>query len=123
LIVCDNVLVDAESGLVCIIDLISSITPRGQEPRYRYVHPELCVFAQLTGCRGPGRVQVVCVRADDEQPVFGSQPRGEFLSDDPLEIVGLRFRIRNCAFPEPGLYLVRFLFNDQVIADTPLRLR
>jgi len=45
------------------------------------------------------------------------------LPTSPLEVVGVTFRIRNCLYPEPGLYLVQFWYNEQVIAEQPLLLR
>ena len=43
--------------------------------------------------------------------------------DDPLEVVGLSFRIRHCTFPESGLYWLQFWYNHVPIAQAPLLLK
>jgi hypothetical protein len=55
--------------------------------------------------------------------VFRTRPRMLFLSTDPLEVVGITFRLRNCLYPEPGLYWVQFWYNGQMISQQPLMLR
>jgi hypothetical protein len=61
--------------------------------------------------------------ADSGEVVFRTRTRTMPLGNDPLEVVGVTFRIRNCLFPTPGLYWVQFLCNGRIIAQQPLVLR
>jgi hypothetical protein len=63
------------------------------------------------------------VQADTEVITFSTRTRTMPLPNDPLEVVGLSFRIFHCPFPDPGLYWVRFVYNDTVIAQQSLLLR
>jgi hypothetical protein len=55
--------------------------------------------------------------------VFRTRTRTIPLANDPLEVVGAMFRIRNCLFQAAGLYWVQFWYNEQMIAQQPLVLR
>jgi hypothetical protein len=55
--------------------------------------------------------------------IFRTRTRTMPLPNDPLEVVGATFRIRNCLFREQGLYWVQFWYNEQIIAEQPVLLR
>jgi hypothetical protein len=42
---------------------------------------------------------------------------------DPLEVVGVPFRIRGCYFPRPGVYLVQFWYEGELVEERPIRMR
>ena len=123
LIVCEDIQVDPDNPRrVTLVGLISVIRSLELPPfplRYR----EVCVFLQLTECRGPANVRIEIQHADSLHVVFRTQTRNIHFGNDPLEIVGATFRIRNCLFREPGLYWVQFWYNDELIAQQPLLLR
>ena len=122
LIVCEDVHTDPNNPRrVTLVGLISTIQARELPPfplRYR----ELCVFLQMTECRGPAEGRIEIQHADTGQVAFRTRTRTIPLGSDPLELVGFTFRIRNCVFPEPGLYWVQFWYNEQMIAQQPLLL-
>lgn len=123
LIVCDDVSSDPDNPRrITLIGLISAIRSL-EQPTFPLLHRELCVFLQLTECRGTAEARVEIRHADSDQLVFRSQTRTIPFGNDPLEVVGATFRLRNCLFPEPGLYWVQFWYNEQVIAQQPLILR
>jgi hypothetical protein len=49
--------------------------------------------------------------------VFETPKRTISFGEDPLELVGAPFRIRDCLFPHEGLYSVQFWYNDQIVED------
>jgi hypothetical protein len=123
LIVCEDVQIDPDnSRRVSLVGLISAIHSLEQPP-FPILYRELCVFLQLTGCRGAAEGQIEIQHADSGQVVFRTQARTIPFGSDPLEIVGVTFRIRNCLFQEAGLYWVQFRYNGQVIAQQALLLR
>jgi hypothetical protein len=107
---------------VTLVNILHAIHSTKQPP-FPVRHPELCVFAQLTECRGSGDVRIDIVQADGGSVVFRTQTRKVNFGNDPLEVLGLSFRIRNCPFPEAGLYWIQLWYNDHMIAQEPLLLR
>jgi hypothetical protein len=83
----------------------------------------LTVLLHLTGGRGTGQASIVGVHADSGERVFGAPSRPIQFGTNPLAVQGLLFRILDVPFPQPGLYWIQFLFNDQVIAQQPLLVR
>jgi hypothetical protein len=123
LMVCEDVQVDPENPYrITLVGLISAIHALGPIP-YPLLQRELCVFLQLTECRGPAQGHVELQHADSGEVIFRTRTRTMPLGNDPLEVVGVVFRIRNCLFPTPGLYWVQFLCNGEIVAQQPLLLR
>jgi len=123
LIVCEDVQIDAlNSRRITLVGLMSALRLM-ETPQFPVRLPELCVFLQLTECRGSAEGRIEICHADSDQVVFRTQTRTIPFGNDPLEIVAVRFRIRNCLFEEPGLYWVQFWYNSEMIAQQPLILR
>ncbi len=123
LILCEDVQTDPDNPRrVTLVGLISAIRSLEQPP-FPLLYREICVFLQLTECRGPADGRIEVHHADSGQVVFRTRTRTIPFGSDPLEIVGATFRIRNCLFQEPGLYWVQFWYNEQMIAQQPLLLR
>jgi hypothetical protein len=112
----------AANRRVTIIGLLSNIHALDQPP-YPLLYRELCVFLVLTEGRGQGDGHIVCVFEESGQTIFETAKRPIALGDDPLEIVGVPFRIRDCRFPVPGLYSVQFWSDGKKVEERPLRLR
>jgi hypothetical protein len=123
LVLCEDVQIDPSNPRrVTLVGLLSAIRSLEQPP-FPLVYRELCVFLQLTECRGPAEANIEIQQADSGRVVFRTRTWTIPLVNDPLEVVGVTFRIRNCLFEEPGLYWVQFRYNDQVIAQQALLLR
>jgi hypothetical protein len=123
LIVCEDVQTDPANPLrITLAGLISAIRSVEQPP-FPLLYREICVFLQMTECRGEAEARVEIQQADSSDVVFRTQTRTIPFGNDPLEVIGVVFRIRNCRFPGPGLYWVQFWYNDQMIAQQPLVLR
>jgi hypothetical protein len=123
LIVCEDVQTAPDNPRrVTLVGLLSAIRSMGQPP-FPVLYREICVFLQLTECRGPADARIEIQHADSGQVVFRTRTRTVPFSSDPLEVVGATFRIRNCVFEEPGLYWVQFWYNEAMISQQPLILR
>lgn len=57
------------------------------------------------------------------QKIFETTPRPISFGADPLEIVGVVFRVQDIIFPRVGLYAVQFWYEDELVEEKPLRLR
>jgi hypothetical protein len=123
MLLCDDWMLDPlNSRRVTIIGLISNIHGLGQPP-YPLLYKELCVFLTLTEGRGQGEGQIVCVFEDTGQKIFETAKRPIQFGADPLEVIGVPFRVRDCSFPFPGLFSVQFWYDGVRIEERPLRLR
>jgi hypothetical protein len=107
---------------VNIYGLLTNIESLDQPP-YPLLYPEMCVFLALTEGRGRGDGQIVCTLEGTGQKIFETPLRPITFGPDPLEVVGVSFRIRDCPFPAAGLYLVQFWYNGAKVDERPLRLR
>ncbi|MCC6421024.1 MAG: hypothetical protein IT429_22535 [Gemmataceae bacterium] len=123
LILCEDVQTGPDNPRrVTLAGLINALCSQAH-PSYPFLHREICVFLQLTECRGGGAGWVEIHHADDAEIVFRTQTRPLALPSDPLEVVGMTFRLRNLLFRRPGLHWVQFWYNEQPIAQQALVLR
>jgi hypothetical protein len=123
MLLCDDWRLDPDHNRrIIIVGLISNIHAV-EEPPYPLFYRELCVFLALTEGRGQGEGKIVCVRAEDEQKIFETHPRTIGFGGDPLEVIGVSFRIRDCSFPRAGLYSVQFWYEGELVEERPLRMR
>jgi hypothetical protein len=123
LVLCEDWKLDPSNNQrVMIIGLISNIRALDQPP-YPLLYQELCVFLALTEGRGQGEGQIVCAFEESGQKIFETPKRPILFGPDPLEILGVAFRIRDCRFPCPGLYSVQFWYDGIKVKEQPLRMR
>jgi hypothetical protein len=123
MILCEDWRTDPDNNhRVTIIGLISNIRALDQPP-YPLLYRELCVFLALTEGRGQGEGQIVCVFEDTGKKIFETNKRSIPFGPDPLEVLGVPFRIRNCLFPQAALYSVQFWFDGDLVEERPLRMR
>jgi hypothetical protein len=107
---------------VTIIGLISNIRAL-EDPPYPLFYREMCVFLALTEGRGEGEGKIICILEESEQMIFETRARPIAFGPDPLEVVGVPFRIRDCSFPQAGLYSVQFWYEGTLVEQRPMRLR
>ena len=123
MLLCDNWLVDpGNERRVTIVGLISNIRAT-EEPAYPLLYREFCVFLALTEGREHGKAQIVCILEEDGRRVFATREWDIAFSEDLLDVIGVPCRIRNCLFPQPGLYSVQFWYKGELVEERPLRLR
>jgi hypothetical protein len=123
MILCEDWGVDPNNARrVMILGLISNIQGI-DDPPYPLLYQEMCVFLALTDGYGQGEGKIICVHEGSGQKAFETRSRPIIFGPDPLEVVGVAFRIRDCVFPRPGLYLVQFSYEGVVVEEKPLRLR
>jgi len=107
---------------ITIIGLISNIYSL-EDPAYPLLYREICVFLTLTEGRGQGEAKIVCVMEETGEMVFETRSRPIPFGPDPLEILGVPFRIRDCSFPRAGMYSIQFWFDGELVEERPLRMR
>jgi hypothetical protein len=122
-IACERVEVSEDGKQCSLVNLIHAIRPSpGAE--YPLIHPELCLFVQLTDGRGAHAFQVQLVLLEEEETTI--RTTGFILRDlgqDPLAVYGWPLRLQNVVFPRPGLYEFRLLCDGRETARQPILLR
>jgi hypothetical protein len=121
LIACEDIRYGARPNQFTLVNVTSRIRSLDPVP-FPLVYRELCVIALCTECRGQGTVELMIVDEESNQACYQSPRWPVAFGDDPLEVLGLPFRIRNLSFPRAGLYVIRLLHDGVVIAEQPLRL-
>jgi len=122
IIVCERIVPDPENlNRVSLNNVINSIRPTG-EPPYPLAHGQLSVFAQVTECRGIGRVRVDIRRDETDELVFRTRTREVTFPNHPLVVYGFRFRILGCVFPAAGVYWVQLWYDDGLLGQLPISL-
>jgi hypothetical protein len=108
------------SHLVDVIGLLYSIRSL-DDPPFPLLYRQLCVFLALTDSRGEGEGWLECVNADTGQRIFRSVRHRIVFGDDPLRVVGARFRVVDCPFPSAGMYAVQFWYNGTLVDQKYVR--
>jgi hypothetical protein len=123
LVICEDIRSDvALQRQVTLVNVISSVSSTATPP-YPVRQPELCAFVQMTECRGTAHCQVRIVSAVAEELIFETQTHEIVFGNNPLEVVGLSFRIRNCLFQTRGHYWLQFWYNAVMLFQQPFEMR
>jgi len=123
MLLCDDWQLDpANNRRLTIVGLISNIRSI-DDPPFPLYYREMCVFLGLTDGHGQGEGKIVCVHEASGQKVFETNPRTIAFGPDPLEVLGVPFRIRDITFRQAGLYSVQFWYAGELVEERPLRLR
>ena len=77
------------------------------------------LFAALTDGVGKVTITLTVVHLDTNEEIYAQQMAVEFL--DPLQLVNLRFRVRQLMFDAVGTFLFALTMDDQEIAARRVR--
>jgi hypothetical protein len=80
---------------------LSGVRMQVHAPTFPYVHPQFCVYLQVTGQEGIASGRAVVVKETTEEEIF-YRSIDAFQLSGPLEITSIWLRMRDCEFPEPG---------------------
>jgi hypothetical protein len=123
LLLCEDIVADpGNSNRISLMYLVSNISPVAGAA-YPLIRPRLCVFAQLTECRGQGALWAEVRQADTDRALFRTPGRVVTFPGNPLAVHGVSFRLRNLVFPAPGLYWVQLWYSDALLGEHPLTLK
>lgn len=88
-------------------------------PAFAYVHPQLCVYLQMTGHEGQASGRAIVYRAEtDEEVASTTEDVIEFRG--PLDFIHVSWWLLDCTFPEPGLYYIQIFFDGKLIGERSL---
>ena len=115
---CDEVLEDPLSRKVHLLGVFNALRVPGSTP-FPFHLGQLCVGAQLIGGIGEVPFHVEIVSAETEEVIYAfPQRRLQFANRHST--VFACFRIRNCLFPQSGVYIVELYSENTFIDDRAL---
>jgi hypothetical protein len=117
---CDDVAEDKPSRKVHLLGVFNAVRPPGQTP-YPFRLGQLCVFAQLVGGVGEVPIHVEIVDPETEEVIYAF-PEQRLRFSSRQATVSASFRIRNCSFSRPGVYVVELYCQDTFLDDRALHL-
>jgi hypothetical protein len=99
-----------------------SITTSVHANQYPFRLPKLCVFLVLTDGRGQGiaKLQLIDDATDQLLVEFSHLLTWP---PNPLIVAGIPWRLSDLEFPQPGMYRIEFLYDDQYLAHQTLEAR
>lgn len=114
---CDRCVPQARAK-VTLEGLFRGISP----PRYPYVHPQFCVFAQLVGGLGNVPVFVDVLYAPQRRLVRTTNIQ-QLVFPNRQVVMQFAQYIIDCPFDQGGMYLIELFCNNVCVGDVPLHLR
>jgi hypothetical protein len=115
LYLCDYVIVEENTRKV---SLIGCFTGMGLDEFPSMPQP-FSVFSTLSDGLGNGRIRLVVGQPEKDEIVYEREGTVHF--PDKVTEVYLHFRVRECEFPEPGLYQFTLLVDNEWVAQRPIR--
>ena len=117
LLVCDHIITDRLTGKQSVIGIFSVI----HATQFPVHHPQLSVYASLTGGHGKVALMIRIVDANEaRKPLVQGQGNVQFHS--PLAVANLALQFHGLTFPEPGEYRVQLLSDGELLREARLRL-
>jgi hypothetical protein len=110
LLVCDQIITDAETGKKSLIGLFSNITASSLPFRR-----SLSAFVILGNGQGQGEFEFVGTHEPSGQPLFRIQDRLTFRT--PTEVFELAFNLNDLTFEHPGPYSFEFRFEGELLLE------
>ena len=102
-----------------LMGIFDSIRPQGGYP---HIHPSFVVFARLAQGLGTIPFHVDIRLAASGQFVAGTLVHHLVFSHRDT-IVNMVVTVKGVSFPQPGIFLVELLLDNQWVADTTLELK
>ncbi len=107
------------SGKTDLMGIFDFIRPQGGYP---HIHPAFVVFARLAQGLGTIPFRVDIRLAATGQFVAGTLAH-QLVFPDRDTVVNMVVTLKGVTFPQPGIFLVELLLDNQWVADTILQLK
>jgi len=119
MVVCDQI---EESDEEIGVYQLSGVRSALDVPSFPAFRPRFCVFVQMSGHRGEAHCRVGIRHSASDDVIY--QTKAKTISfGDPTLVVPVVFRLRNCVFPQPGLYYVEILHELKLIGERRLQVQ
>ena len=113
LVLCDEVEeLSGEEGLFNLNSVRTLVRARS----FPYYHPQLCVFFQVTGHEGRASGHLALVQEATDREIL-QVPIDTFQLSGPLQVISGWLQLRDCEFPEPGVYFFQVVLNGKLVTE------
>jgi hypothetical protein len=109
MVICDAVIDDRTTGKKSLIGIFNNINASNVP----CIHPRLNVFVVLTEGHGDYKMQLRCLKVNDEAEILKME--GQVSFSDPRQIVEFNCEIAGLKFPDYGDYRFEVLFDGNPI--------
>jgi hypothetical protein len=113
LILCDEV--EELSGEEELFNL-NGVRTQVRARSFPYFHPQLCVFFQVTGHEGMASGHLALVQEATDTKILHLSI-DTFQLFGPLQVIPRWLKIRDCEFPEPGVYFFQVVLNGKLVTE------
>lgn len=113
MVVCDFIYRDPYTGKYTLTGTFSTIAGSN----FPLVHPQLYVYAAITGGRGAIPVKLEITHADDDEEVVATVENTTTSHNDPRAIQELAFAMIGVQFPREGEYRVSLYANNEFMVE------
>src|SRR5437879_4877699 len=100
LIACEDIQRGTSPERFTLVQVITRIRSLDPVP-FPLLFREVCLLALCTGCRGQGRVRLRVAEEESGVITYTSGGWPVTFGNDPLQVIGFPFRIRDLTFPRP----------------------
>jgi hypothetical protein len=115
LYLCDYVIVEENTRKVSLIGCFTRI----RLEQFPAIPQPFSVFSTLTDGSGNARIRLALSQPNRDEIIY--QREGSIHFPDKLTEVYVHFRVRECEFPEPGLYEFTLFVDNEWVAQRPVR--
>ena len=116
LLVCDEI--QQISGQPSVFNLLG-VRVKIRARHFPHLQPLLRVYMQMSGRQGTASCHVKVVEAATDSTLSETAEQQVPL-EGPLRLIPVRWRIRRCSFPQPGLYYVQAYCGQQLLQERML---
>ncbi len=95
---------------------LNGVRTQVRAPSFPYVHPQLCVYLQVSGHEGEVSGHLVLVQETTQEEIL-RLPIEPFHLAGPLEILPLWLWLTDCEFPSPGVYWFQVFLNEKLVVE------
>src|ERR1019366_2902375 len=92
LMLCDQVIIDKDTNKPCLLGIFTGLAVEDFKESQRF-----SVFLTLTNGRGHVKLELICLRLDNGEPIYDQTYNTVF--PDPLTLVNVNIRVRSIRFP------------------------
>jgi hypothetical protein len=116
LVLCDPVIIEEGTRKVSVIGAFNRLEGRA----FPFVPSPFCVLATLTGAQGEGRLTLTVIQLETDEEVYSLTRQVAF--PDRFAEGRVLFRLADCSFPAPGVYISTLTVDDDWVAHRRLRI-
>ena len=121
MLLCEDIVRDSEKPKQLSLLRVLTNVKATSRPAFPAHLKQLCLFSQLTECRGNLAFRVDLQHVESGRTLFATPIAAVDAGvGDPLAVRGVSIKIQNVIFPSEGLYSIRLWLEGELLSEHPL---